>query len=229
VHVARAGSRECENSPVPELNANIPPIECFVRGNFLRDQQDSHDKKFPVVIFGVASVQHRSPLFHFLMEDGAIWWRMPISAFCSKPDSPEVDLHELVLWNSFSPYVSVTQFAHMRNMRMTYRDRTGAEISGKYLMTLDWHNADANIFDVGYSENPGQHKCGHVIERDDGNFAIQPNNRCRLFEPSFTTKIGQNLIDRLINSQLWDVEDAAKSVTEDSDAYDYGLSSETPD
>jgi hypothetical protein len=214
---------------VPELNANIPPIECFVRGNFLRDQQDSHDKKFPVVIFGVASVQHRSPLFHFLMEDGAIWWRMPISAFCSKPDSPEVDLHELVLWNSFSPYVSVTQFAHMRNMRMTYRDRTGAEISGKYLMTLDWHNADANIFDVGYSENPGQHKCGHVIERDDGNFAIQPNNRCRLFEPSFTTKIGQNLIDRLINSQLWDVEDAAKSVTEDSDAYDYGLSSETPD
>jgi hypothetical protein len=29
---------------VPELNANIPPIECYVRGNFLRDQEDSHDK-----------------------------------------------------------------------------------------------------------------------------------------------------------------------------------------
>ena len=25
------------------LNANIPPIECYVRGNFLRDQKDSHD------------------------------------------------------------------------------------------------------------------------------------------------------------------------------------------
>ena len=25
------------------LNANIPPIECYVRGNFLRDQKYSHD------------------------------------------------------------------------------------------------------------------------------------------------------------------------------------------
>jgi hypothetical protein len=211
---------------MPELNANIPPIECFVRGNFLRNQKDSHEKKFPVVIFGVASLQNRSPLFHFLMEDGAIWWRMPISAFCSREESPEVDLHDLVLWNSFSPNISVTQFANMRNMRMLYRDRTGKEITGKYLMTLDWHNPDANILDSSYSENPGQHKCGHIIERDDGNYAIQPNNRCRLFEPSFTTKIDTNIIDRLINTRLWDVEDAAKSITEDSDAYEYKLSSE---
>jgi hypothetical protein len=28
---------------MPELNANIPPIECYVRGNFLRNQKDSHD------------------------------------------------------------------------------------------------------------------------------------------------------------------------------------------
>ena len=25
------------------LNANIPIIECYVRGNYLRDQRDSHD------------------------------------------------------------------------------------------------------------------------------------------------------------------------------------------
>lgn len=211
---------------MPELNANIPPIECFVRGNFLRNQEDSHDLKFPVVVFGVASVQNRSPLFHFLMEDGAVWWRMPISAFCAREDSPEVDLHDLVLWNSFSPHVAVTQFANLRNMRMLYRDRTGSEVTGKYLMTLDWHNPDANVLDTGYSESPGQHKCGHVIERDDGNYAIQPNNRCRLFEPSFTTKIGDNIINRLINTRLWDVEDAAKSVTEDSEAYEYKLSSD---
>ena len=28
------------------LNANIPVIECYVRGNYLRDQKDSHDKSF---------------------------------------------------------------------------------------------------------------------------------------------------------------------------------------
>ena len=189
---------------MPELNANIPPIECYVRGNYLRNQKDSHDKYFPCVIFGVASVQNRSPLFHILMEDGGLWWRMQISAFCKEPNVPEEDLHNLVLWNSFSPYISVTKFANLANMRMIYKDRNKNKISGKYLFTLDWHNPESNIVDHGYSENPGQHKCGHVILRDDGNFAIQPNNRVLIFEPSFTTKPGQLVIDRLINEHIFD-------------------------
>jgi hypothetical protein len=207
---------------VPELNANIPPIECYVRGNFLRDQQDSHDKYFPVVIFGVSSIKSRSPLFHFLMEDGGLWWRMPINAFCTKPNTPEQPLYNLVLWNSFSPHISVTKFENLSNMKMSYLDRTKKNIFGKYLFTLDWHNPDSNILDDGYSENPGQHKCGHVIQRDDGNFAIQPNNRVRLYEPSFVTKKSL-VIDRLINTNAWDVEGYNKWITEDSNAYNYDI------
>jgi len=208
---------------MPELNANIPPIECYVRGNFLRDQKDSHDIYLPCVIFGVASVQNRSPLFHFMMEDGGIWWRMPINAFCAEPDVPEVDLHNLVLWNSFSPYVTVTKFANLANIRMTYIDRTKNKISGKYLFTLDWHNPETNRLDDGYSENPGQHKCGHVIQRDDGNFAIQPNNRVRVYDPNFATKQGQNLIERKVNTQIYTVENCPKWETEDNDNYEYKI------
>jgi len=207
---------------MPELNANIPSIECYVRGNYLRDQTDSHDKYFPCVIFGVTSIPSRSPLFHFLMEDGGVWWRMPISAFCARPDVPEVDIHELVLWNSFSSHVTVTEFYAMRNMRMTYVSRSGEFVNGKYLFTLDWHAPDDNILNTGFSQNPGQHKCGHVILRDDGNFAIQPNNRVRLFDPSFTTKSG-TLIERKINTRQWDVEDALKWRTSDDDRYEYGV------
>lgn len=205
-----------------ELNASIPPIEGYVRGNFLRDQKDSHNTYYPCVIFGVASVKARSPLFHFLMEDGGLWWRMPINAFCIKPNVKEVDIHNLVLWNSFSPYVSVTKFEALANMRMIYTDRQKNKISGKYLFTLDWHNPESNIIDTGFSETPGQHKCGHVILRDDGNFAIQPNNRVRLLDPSFTTK-KDLVIDRLLNTQKWDVEDAAKWMTEDSERYNYDI------
>jgi hypothetical protein len=207
---------------MPELNANIPSIECYVRGNYLRNQTDSHDKYFPCVIFGVTSIPSRSPLFHFLMEDGGVWWRMPISAFCAEPNTPEVDLHELVLWNSFSSHVTVTEFYAMRNMRMTYVSRSGEFVNGKYLFTLDWHAPDDNILNTGFSQNPGQHKCGHVIVRDDGNFAIQPNNRVRLFDPSFTTKSG-TLIERKINTRQWDVEDALKWRTSDDDRYEYGV------
>jgi hypothetical protein len=194
---------------LPELNANIPPIDCYVRGNFLRNQIDSHDEYFECVIFGVSSVQNRSPLFHFMMEDGGLWWRMPINAFCTKPGVPEVDLHELVLWNSFSPYVAVTKFANLTNLRMSYKDRQKNVVQGKYLFTLDWHNPDSNRLDDGYSETPNEHKCGHVIQRDDGNFAIQPNNRVRVFEPSFANR-KDLVIGRIINDRIWDVEDEEK-------------------
>ncbi len=123
---------------MPELNANIPIIECYVRGNYLRDQQDSHDKYFPVAIFGVASVVGRSPLFHFMMEDGGLWWRAPISAFCAKPGVPEVDIHDLVLWNSFSPNIAVTKFYALDGMRVSYMDRHKNHVGGKYLFTLAW-------------------------------------------------------------------------------------------
>jgi len=194
---------------VPELNANIPPIDCYVRGNFLRNQEDSHDKYFECVIFGVSSVQNRSPLFHFMMEDGGLWWRMPINAFCKEPGTPEVDLHELVLWNSFSPNVAVTKFANLANLKMSYRDRNRNVVTGKYLFTLDWHNPESNRLDDGYSETPNEHKCGHVIQRDDGNFAIQPNNRVRVFEPSFANK-KDLVIGRIISDRVWDVEDEEK-------------------
>ena len=39
------------------LNANIPVIECWVRGNFLRDQKDLPDKYFEVGVFGFSFCQ----------------------------------------------------------------------------------------------------------------------------------------------------------------------------
>lgn len=211
---------------MPELNANVPPIECFVRGNFLRNQKDSHGTLFPCVVFGVASLPDRSPMFHFLMEDGGIWWRAPINAFCATNDSPTVDIHDLVMWNSFSPFVTVTTFEQLRGRSMVYVDRHKRIIKGKYMFTLDWHASDINTINAGYSVNPGQHKCGHVIQRQDGNYAIQPNNRVRLWDPSFTTKKGQNLIERLVNERTWDVEDGDKWITSDDDRYYYDVTDE---
>ena len=76
------------------LNANIPIIECYVRGNYLRDQKDSHDKYFECVVFGVCSLPKQVPLFHYMMTDGGLWWRAPISAFCTKPGVKELPLNE---------------------------------------------------------------------------------------------------------------------------------------
>ena len=105
------------------LNANIPVIECYVRGNYLRDQKDSHDKYFECVVFGFTSIPKQVPLFHFMMTDGGIWWRAPISAFCKKPGTKELPLDELCLWDSFSYNVSVTTFYQMAGCKMKYISR----------------------------------------------------------------------------------------------------------
>jgi len=205
------------------LNANIPPIECYVRGNYLRNQEDSHDKYFPCVVFAVASLPNRSPLFHFMMQDGGLWWRAPISAFCTKERVPEEDLHQLVLWDSFSYYISVNQFYALKNAKMQYLDRTGNKKLGRYLFTLDWAHAELNETNFGYSETPDEHKCGHVLELDSGNYAIQPNNRMKIFDASFVTKPNETLIQRKVNDYIFTVEDNPKWVTEDNDNFNYKI------
>ena len=49
------------------LNTPLPVVEAFIRGNFLRNQEDSFDKKFPCYIFGMSSIPAQAPLFHFIM------------------------------------------------------------------------------------------------------------------------------------------------------------------
>jgi len=169
----------------------------------------------------VASIPHRAPLFHFIMEDEGLWFRMPIHAFCHKTPAAQEELYNLVLWDSFSSYIGVTQFDFLINKRIKYIDRNKKWNEGTYMFTLDWAHEDKNIADLGFSEVPGQHKCGHVIKLDNGNFAIQPNNRCRAFEPSFVTKPGQNVIERKLGTQMWSVENTAKWVLSDDDRYDY--------
>ena len=205
------------------LNANIPPQECFVRGEFLRNMEDGHNTFYSCVLFGVTSVKSQVPLFHCLMEDGGIFWKLPIHAFCSREDVPAANLEELMLWDSFSHYISVTTFDLLRNSRMKYTGRSKQEYDGIYLFTLDWAHEDSNIADVGFSEAAGQHKCGHFIKLDNGNYAIQPNNRLRCHEPSFCTKPNQSVVERKLHEHKWSVEQNWKWVTSDDLKYHYGI------
>lgn len=208
------------------INANIPPTESFVRTNFLQNRPhkfEQDDTYLPCVIIGVASIPGMTPLFHFIMEDGGLWWRMPIHAFCSRENVKQEELHQLVLWDSFSYHVGVTTFSFLNNKKMVYYNRNKEEKSGRYLFTLDWAGGDSNVLDTGFSEVPGQHKCGHVIELEDGNYAIQPNNRVKVFEPSYITKWGQTIVDRRLGTELWTVENKSRWILSDDDRYEYDM------
>ena len=158
-----------------------------------------------------------------MMTDGGLWWRAPVSAFCTKPGVKELPLNELMLWDSFSYNVSVTRFYQLQGCKMTYISRRKKQREGTYLFTIDWCAGDYNELDFGYSEKPDQHKCGHVIQLDDGNYAIQPNNRLRIFDPSMAADPTKPLIHRLVNTKIWSVEDTSKWITDENEegSYDY--------
>ncbi len=67
-----------------QLNANTPYIGCFIRNKYIFGNDD--DGLTEGYIFGVKSMINRPMHFHFQSCFGAIFWQMPISAFCHKED-----------------------------------------------------------------------------------------------------------------------------------------------
>ncbi len=68
------------------------------------------------------------------------------------------------------------------------------------MFTLDWYGSEDSE-----EAGDGGHKCAHVIALDNGNFAVQPNNRIQWFCPAFVTPF-QKKPDYLTNTSVWKVE-----------------------
>ena len=110
------------------LNANIPPIYCKIRREYLYDLRKHQGETEDCVVFGLGSISGRALLFHCLLTNGAIYWRLPISAFLQRGISSAMhqremehqDLEDLQLWNSFSYYPSVTTFDFLVGQRCKY-------------------------------------------------------------------------------------------------------------
>jgi hypothetical protein len=199
------------------LNANVPPIYCNIRREYLYDLKQHQGEIENCVVFGIASIPGRAILFHCLLESGAIYYRLPISAFIQKGfdrrNVPDQDINDLELWNSFSYFPNVIRFDFLKGQSCKYLNK-GNTYNAEYLFTIDWAHPDVNILDTEHSEIPHEHKCGHVLALCNGNYAIQPNNRILWNVPSFTTSPYKP--DYKVQTTYWNVENK-NWVTEDSD------------
>ena len=96
------------------LNANIPVQYAQIKKEYLYDLNKHMGEVEDCIIFGITSLTGRAILFHAIMENGAVFYRLPISAFIQrgfKPEEvPKRRLDELELWNSFSYYPAVTSW-----------------------------------------------------------------------------------------------------------------------
>ena len=206
------------------LNANIPVIYCQIRREYLYDLKKHHGEAEDCLIFGLASLPGRSLLFHAIMENGGVYYRLPISAFIQHgfdvEKVPRMRLDELELWNSFSYYPSVTVFDAL-SISGKYIGKDKKWYPGSYLFTVDWAHPDSNIVDTDHSEVPQEHKCAHIMALENGNYAAQPNNRILWHIPSYTVK--DEIPDWEVNHTIWSVEDSRDWQTEDTNKFFYGI------
>ena len=206
------------------LNANIPPIYCKIRTEYLYDMDEKKRGERDCVIFGIASISGRALLFHILLPNGAVYYRLPISAFFQKHFSrdqvPDMRPDELQLWNCFSYWPSVHVFDFLAGVDGKFRGKDKNFYPGNYLFTVDWAHPEPNILDVEHSQIPQEHKCAHILALDNGNFAAQPNNRILWHVNNYTTD--NDWPDYKVQNTVWDVE-SSDWITEDSDKMFYEI------
>jgi hypothetical protein len=176
------------------------------------------------VVFGIASISGRALLFHVLLPNGAVYYRLPISAFFQKHFSrdqvPDMRPDELQLWNCFSYYPSVHVFDFLAGVDGKFRGKDKNFYPGNYLFTVDWAHPEPNILNVEHSEIPQEHKCAHILALTNGNFAAQPNNRILWHVNNYTTD--NDWPDYKVQNTIWDVE-GADWITEDTDKMFYEI------
>ncbi|MCI0748165.1 MAG: hypothetical protein L0Y58_22390 [Verrucomicrobia subdivision 3 bacterium] len=164
-------------------NCDLPKhFYALLRAEFCNNLELGTEGLIPCVVFGVEAQPGRALGFHVLREDGAMVSQVPIHALCHLLDAPQMELSECCPWDSFGYWLTAIEFQYLREVDITYRTTNGSEHAGTYICTIDFLNN-------GFSDEPEQHKHFHLLALQNGNYALQPNNRCRVKESSFTENL----------------------------------------
>ncbi len=145
------------------MNVNTPIIYTHVKTSEVT--QDKHQGLMECRIFGACSLPGKAILFHCQLNSGAVYYRLPISAFGKGRKFP---LHLLQPWDCPSTSMEVITYSWLSNQTVSCRKLNKA--TGTYVCTFDWSGPGTT------AEVAHEHKCLHLIELSNGQFALQPNN-----------------------------------------------------
>ncbi len=167
----------------------MPSEKVWVRKEYLTDFQSGEGEFVEGVWVSAKSIPGRAFYFEtYLPEYAAMYDKLPISAFLSRPETPDpdLDLPNLQFWNCMDYGVVNICKQFVGSMEWEVRTRHFGSIKGKYVCTLDNYHSDIDKIDYSTSETPEEHKSFNLIELNNGQFALYPNNRCRVYDISLT-------------------------------------------
>ena len=200
----------------------LPPIKVLVRAEYLYDHEKGHGQYVPGLWCSVKA--HRGEAFRFetyLPEYGALYDKLPIAAFAWKEiEGDPLPLDMLQIWDSLSYYVTVIEKPLLKNLRAQFFGKDKELHQGRYLFTLDGCWPDARIPDFTFVETVDEHKSYNLLALDNGQYALQPNNRCQFFDPALNPQ-KMKFPDCKVATTKYTVEDKAKWRLGDTETVTY--------
>jgi len=206
------------------LIANLPPIQCFIKKEYLYDFQKGFGEFEPCYWVSVKSIKGKALYIESLLVNyGALYDKLPISAYVWKTDLGEeqLPLDFLEIWDSFSYNISVIEKTTLSGLKCQVFMKDKKFYKGEYLFTIDSCHSDPNELNVSLSETPNEHKSFNIIKLDNGQFCAQPNNRVLFFDQSLTPK-GITTPDFKVSTHEFKCEDGTKWAA-DSDDFFYNI------
>ena len=153
------------------------------------NHQDGFGKFVEGVWVSAKSIPGRAFYFEtFLPEYGALYDKLPISAFLSMERTPktDMDLPNLQFWNCMDYNVVAIHKQFIGSMDFEVYTRDFGIQKGRYICTLDNYHGDENVIDYSTAEQPEEHKSFNLLQLDNGQYCLYPNNRMRLYDNSLT-------------------------------------------
>jgi len=206
---------------MPTSVVNLPSIDVWVRKEYLKDHEDGHGEFVKGIWVTAKSIPGRTFYFETYLPDyGALYDKLPISAFVSEPvvPNPDLDLYNLQFWNCMDYGLVAISKNFIASMDFEILSRDHGTLKGQYVATLDNYHADPDVVDYSTSEKPAEHKSFNIIELENKQFCLYPNNRMRVYDNSLTPDEPLQP-DFKVSTKEYQVENGQKFRLGDTDEY----------
>lgn len=194
----------------------LPPVKVWVQPEYLYDFDGQERDLVQGIWVSVKALRGEALRFEtYLPEYGALYDKLPISAFMHDVIADEqmgtkaLPLDVLEIWDALSYHITVVEKPFLKGLRAEFFGKDKQTHGGEYMFTLDTANPDPRIPDFTFSETVDEHKSYNVLKLNNGQFALQPNNRCRFYDPALNPR-EMKFPDFRVATRKYRVEQAAK-------------------
>ncbi len=91
-------------------------------------------------------------------------------------------------------------------------------VKGTYICTLDNYHNQPDVIDYSTSETPEEHKSFNLLQLENGQYCLYPNNRMRIYDNSLTPE-KPKIPDFKVSKVEYQVENGNNTRLGDTDEY----------